>query len=119
MGDEMDIFNPEMLLENLMDDKEIAQMVLDGFLDDIPTQIQTLDDFLSKKEVEGVERQAHTIKGASANVGAGSLQALAFEMEKQGKAGDLEGVQNNMAALASEFGKARIQIEKTISQWQG
>ena len=72
-----------------MNDEDLARVVTESFLDDIPRQIEALRGYLDAWDAPGAERQAHTIKGASANVGGEALRALAFEMEKAGKAGDL------------------------------
>jgi HPt (histidine-containing phosphotransfer) domain-containing protein len=90
------------MAERLLDDSELVDRVIEGFLADIPRQIEVLRGYLESGNVEGVERQAHTIKGAAANVDAEALRVLALQMEKAGRAGDLETVK----ALLSELGGA-------------
>jgi HPt (histidine-containing phosphotransfer) domain-containing protein len=51
----------------------------------MPRQIEALRSYVQTGDYLGVERQAHTIKGASANIGGESLRAAALEMEKAGK----------------------------------
>jgi CheY-like chemotaxis protein len=108
------VFDKAALTQRLMGDEELAQVVLAGFLEDIPLQIQALKDFLDRGDITGVERQAHTIKGASANIGAEALRALAFELEKSGKTGDLAGIQERMGDLEAEFGRLREVLQKEI-----
>ena len=97
------VFDRAALLERLMGDEEVAGTIVDGFLRDIPRQIQALREFLDAANAPGAERQAHTIKGASANVGGEALRAVAHEMEKAGKAGDLAAVRARMADLEAQF----------------
>jgi len=97
------VFDRAALLERLMGDEELAGTIVDGFLRDIPRQIQALRKFLDAANASGAERQAHTIKGASANVGGEALRAVAHEMEKAGKAGDLAAVKARMADLEAQF----------------
>ena len=52
---------------------------------------------------ERPDRQAHTIKGAAANVGGKALSAVAFEMEKAGKAGRLEEIAALMPEVERQF----------------
>ena len=118
MGDDKNIFDPAMILDSLRDDKEIAQTILEGFIDDIAKQINVLQDYLDSKDVEGMERQAHTIKGASANIGAAALQGFAHKMEIAGKAGEFEAVQKDMPQLSREFEILKDMIESTIQEWQ-
>ena len=86
-----------------MDDADLARAVTECFLDDTPRQIEALRGYLDAWDAPGAERQAHSIKGASSNVGGEALRALAFEMEKAGKAGDLGSVRARMDDLEREF----------------
>ena len=51
--------------------------------------------------------QAHAIKGAAANVGGEALRAVAFEMEKAGRAGDMETLRAIMPKLEKGFEQLR------------
>ena len=95
------------MLERLLDDEDLAKMIQDSFLGDIPQQIQTLKAFLASGDVSGIELQAHSIKGASANVGAERLQSVAFEMEKAAIAKDLTVVDSFMHELESQFDRLK------------
>ncbi len=97
------VFDKAGMLERMMDDEELVRAIIPGFLEDIPRQIQTLKDLLEAGDAPGVERQAHTIKGASANVGGEALREAAFEMEKAGKAGNLDTARAGMAKLDAQF----------------
>jgi signal transduction histidine kinase/CheY-like chemotaxis protein/HPt (histidine-containing phosphotransfer) domain-containing protein len=106
------VFDKAALMERLMDDEDLAQTVIATFLEDIPRQIETLKGYLGAGDAPGAERQAHTIKGASANMGAEALRETAFEMEKAGKAGDLEAAKVRMADLEKEFGSVNEAMER-------
>jgi PAS domain S-box-containing protein len=97
------VFNKAALMRRLMNDEELARVVIAGFLEDIPLQIQALKGFLEADKVIEAERQAHTIKGASANIGGEALQAIAFEMEKNGRKGDLPAIRDRMSDLELQF----------------
>lgn len=51
----------------------------------------------------GAEREAHSIKGASASLGAGILSELASELEKLVKVGDLEAIKIRVMELEESF----------------
>ena len=102
-GDQSPIFDRAALLHRLMDDEDLAQIVIEGFLIDIPQQIQILKDCLECSDAEGAHRQAHTIKGAAANISGEALRRVAFEMEKYGKNGDLSAIQIHMIELEQQF----------------
>jgi len=90
-----------------MDDDDLAHTVIDGFLEDIPKQIEALRSYLEAGDMAAALRQAHTIKGASANVGGEALRAAAIEMENAGRAGDLEAVKARLLDIESQFGRLR------------
>ena len=108
------IFDKSALLQRLMDDEELVQIVIAGFLEDIPLQIQSLKDYLAASDGAGAERQAHTIKGAAANIGAEALRATAFEMEKNGKAGDLSAIRKRMSKLELQFERLREVLKNDV-----
>ena len=100
------------MLERLMDDEDLAKTIRDGFLADIPQQIQVLKAFLEAGDVPGAARQAHTIKGASANVCGERLRAVAFEMEKAAKTGALTAAGARKAELEAQFEQLRKTMNK-------
>jgi signal transduction histidine kinase/CheY-like chemotaxis protein/HPt (histidine-containing phosphotransfer) domain-containing protein len=104
------IFDKEGLLTRLMDDEDLAKEISIEFLEDIPGQIKALRDFLEAGDAMGAERQAHTIKGASANIGGEALRAVAFEMEKAARAGHLIEVGGYMAELETEFNALKLEM---------
>ena len=83
--DETQIFNEAELLERLMGDEELVKTVVAAFLEDAPRQIAGLKQALAEGDLTRAHRQAHTLKGAAANLGAGRLRQAALEMEKFGK----------------------------------
>ena len=112
------IFDPKVILDNLMDDKELAASIIGEFLTDIPVQIGTLRDYLDNDNTEDARRQAHTIKGASANVGATALRELAFNMENAVNSGDLDAVQENMPQLLNGFEELKKAMSSVLDSWK-
>ncbi len=101
------VFDRAGMLERLMGDEELAGELIEPFLADMPGQIEALRDYLEAGDAAGAERQAHTIKGAAANLGGEVLGALAFEMEKAGKAGDLDSVTARLDELDATFAELK------------
>ncbi|MFO7534390.1 MAG: response regulator [Kiritimatiellia bacterium] len=110
------VFDKEGMMSRLMDDKDLARMIVKEFLTDIPAQIETLKSYLKADDAASAERQAHTIKGASANLGGEALRAVAFAMEKAAGAGDLAAVSARLAGLESQFERLKAAMEKEILQ---
>jgi len=108
------IFDWKGVMVRLMGDDNLVRVVTDGFLEDIPNQIQKLKEFLHDGDVPGAERQAHTIKGASATVGGEALYAVASAMEKKAKTADVRAVTEGLADLEREFDRLKQEIQKTM-----
>jgi PAS domain S-box-containing protein len=106
------IFDRAGVLERVAGDHEIAQIAFDMFLDDTPRQIQVLKDLVSSGDAPGSARQAHSIRGACANVGGERLRHVATEMEMAADSRDLVPVSNLMPLLDAEFLFLRDAIRK-------
>lgn len=110
--DNLAVFNEEEFMRRLLGDKKLAQLILTGFLKDIPVQIEILQEQLAEGQAEGIRRQAHTIKGAAANVSAANLRAAAHELEVAGKEEKLELAPSMMTRLENEFKRVKSVIGK-------
>jgi CheY-like chemotaxis protein/HPt (histidine-containing phosphotransfer) domain-containing protein len=97
------VFDRAGLMKRLMNDEELARVVIEGFLGDLPGQIKQLRSYAAAGEVRRVEQQAHRIKGASATVGGEALCALVTALEQAGQDGDLTIISARMAELDMQF----------------
>jgi CheY-like chemotaxis protein/HPt (histidine-containing phosphotransfer) domain-containing protein len=110
------VFDKTGMMARLTDDEVLARKVIEGFLYDIPKQIGVLRTCLKAGDAVRVERQAHTIKGASANVGGEAMGAVAFEIEKMAKAGDLKAGTACLPELGNQFARLRRAMNRSIKQ---
>ena len=90
-------------MHRVMNDEELARVVIAGFLGDLPGQIKQLKSYAAAGDARRVEEQAHKIKGASATVGGEALRALAAAMEEAGRAGDLAIISARVTELDTRF----------------
>jgi PAS domain S-box-containing protein len=102
-------------LADRLEDEELAGTIMEAFLSDIPQQIKILKEIIETGEMAALERQAHTIKGAAANVEGYSLRDSAFEMEKAARAGDLKFVKALVGNLEIQFERLKVLMELTLS----
>ena len=98
-----DIFDKAGLLDRLMGDEELANEILGEFLEDAPRKFIALKEALDKGDTGLVQREAHTLKGASANIGAVALQEMACQIEIAGEARDLVKASSLAAQLDKQF----------------
>ncbi|NOZ08581.1 MAG: response regulator [FCB group bacterium] len=105
-------FDPAALLNRVEGDEEIYKEILEIYLEDTPKQIVKLKQYIAENNSDHVRNQAHTLKGASANVGAVRLQKISFELEKAGKQGEREVMPSLLAEVENEFESLKRQIKK-------
>ena len=110
--DAIPVFDRAALLDRVMDDEEIARVVIAGFLGDIPGQIEQLKGYAAAGDTQQVEQQAHRIKGAAATVGGEALSALAAALEQAGSAGDVALISARAAELDAQFGALKGAMQK-------
>ena len=90
-------------LARAMGDREFLEEILQQFIDDLPRQLETLETALSNTDAEALASQAHTLKGAAANLGALDMSATALKLEQMGKDGDLGGAPQVLEVLGKEL----------------
>jgi CheY-like chemotaxis protein/HPt (histidine-containing phosphotransfer) domain-containing protein len=102
-AEEPAVFDRAAFMNRMMDDEELARMVLDGFLKELPDQITQLKNHLAGGDARLVKQQANKIKGASAMVGGEALRAVAWAMEQSCKAGDMDAARARINDLDEQF----------------
>jgi PAS domain S-box-containing protein len=100
---EIPIFNKEDFMERVMDDQDLAEDILKGFLADIPKKIQQLSQAIQSKDSTQSERVAHTIKGAAYSVGGAPLAKLASELEAMARSNHLDAMAERLSELQNAF----------------
>jgi PAS domain S-box-containing protein len=106
-GEESVIFDRSLLLKRVHGDEEIVTEVMEVFLRDIPQQIVILQEAIANGDGMLTERQAHSIKGAAANVGAMALREVAYQIERTAKEGQLNGAAKLATMINDEFNKVK------------
>ncbi len=96
-------FDRQDFRDRLLDDADLMNAVIGVFKSDMPEQFATLRSLLERGDYRAAERQAHTIKGACANVAGLRLREVALEMEKAIREGRIEILPEGLALLQSEY----------------
>ena len=105
------IWDRAAMLARLMDDEELAGIIRESFLDDLPRQIEALRQALDADDMTVAVRQAHTIKGAAANVGGEQLRTEALTMEEGLRRGEAATARERLPHIEAAF--ARLQAAMT------
>ncbi len=79
-----------------------AEMVLDEFINQTPTDIQNIEENLAKADLSAAGKVAHSLKGTSGVFGAHQLRQLAADMETVCRAEEADKAAELFPQLASE-----------------
>ncbi|MHB8867715.1 MAG: PAS domain-containing hybrid sensor histidine kinase/response regulator [Thermoleophilia bacterium] len=94
----------EQVLLTLLDgDREALAEITAAFLDDCPRQVAALRIAIEAGDLALVRAHAHTLKGASASVGAGALRRLSGIVEQNAAAGSADDLFNLLASIEHEL----------------
>ncbi len=102
-----DAFDEHALLERLGGDKEAFKEILAMFCEHIPTLLKDLRVAVLAENWEGVARLSHSLKGASANVGAHALADLAAEMERMSRAPHPDRLHSLLSRMDLQLGAVK------------
>ncbi|MFC1532054.1 Hpt domain-containing protein [Thermodesulfobacteriota bacterium] len=95
--------NYDKALEEFEGDKEFLKAVIDGFIENVRTQIATIRQAISVEGAGVLIQEAHSIKGGALNLAAEPLSEIAFELEILGKSNKLSGGFEILERFEKEF----------------
>ena len=105
------VWNRAELIRRLGGDEDLLRLILSMFMEDAPRRIETLRQHLASGNGQDARREAHTLKGASANLDAEAFRRVATEMERLAEAGDLASGAAMMPGLEREFDRLKAAIQ--------
>ena len=94
----------ETLLERCMGDAGFCREMLGLFKTQMTEHLTTLDARMAAKDVDGVRKVTHAMKGSSANLSADHLASLCSAAEQAAKAGSLPA-QSAVDAIKQEYAR--------------
>jgi HPt (histidine-containing phosphotransfer) domain-containing protein len=92
------VFDYDDFLDRIDGDVDLLKEVVQIFLEDTPRLLTNLYSGIKSGDNEAVERAAHTLKGATANISAKRLQQLSQYIQlalKENDAADIESFINH------------------------
>ncbi len=107
-------FKPEILLERMGNDLEIARLVLMELIDGIPNEMAKLRETLAANDVEAAIRATHTLKGLSDSASCEPARKIAMAMEMAARANDLSSIDAALPALETEI----VRFQAAARAWQ-
>jgi CheY-like chemotaxis protein/HPt (histidine-containing phosphotransfer) domain-containing protein len=91
-------------------DRAFWQLLLDTYFVEIEKRLGALASALRDGDAEIVQREAHSIKGASAEVLAEGVRNAAFELELAAKAGALSAAPVLLTVLEEEYARLKAHL---------
>lgn len=98
------------------DDDAFLKDIIGIFLEDTPERITELKQSLKAYDQPKFTRAAHSIKGSASNLGARFVRAAAEKLEHQSRNSGLDGLDDLVAGLESEFATAKAELEKIANK---
>jgi len=106
---------PKEILDRLREldcgDEGFVQELLAVFLSESEKRLASLGEAIRSQDLELIKREAHTLKGSSANAGAEAMREKAFRLEKLSQGGSLEEMQRAFQDLVDQFERTRRALE--------
>ena len=106
-------------MERVGGDREFLQEIAGLALADCPKLLEQIRAALSSGDATSLEKAAHTLKGCVSNFGARRAREAALELEKIGRAGELQRAGDACSALELEmqrFEQALMALAREVGQ---
>jgi HPt (histidine-containing phosphotransfer) domain-containing protein len=103
-------------LNRLKGDTAFLETLFGVYVEDLPLKLAALEAALAQSDISVMQRTAHSLKGASATVGALALRDAAFAMETAGRDADLALAAELLPGLKRLAGETITAITAVLAQ---
>jgi CheY-like chemotaxis protein len=94
----------------------LVQKVIAAYVGDTPRHLATLREAVDGMDASSVRRVAHSLKSASANIGAARLATLCKELEQLGRADTVAGADRILTDMEHEFQTVRHSLHALLEK---
>lgn len=91
---------------NTGDEADVLADLVHTYIEDANARLSALREAVERSDAAAVEREAHTLKGSSANVGAYRVAERSQALQNMGKIGDISGARMVVEDLKREYAYA-------------
>jgi CheY-like chemotaxis protein len=113
------IADSSSLLKVFDEDWDFLKEVVEVFIEDYPRLFDNLQQSFEEGDCDTFMRSAHSLKGMLKNFKAETAAEIAFDLEKKGKAADLQGVQAVIDRLAAHISEVYKILRNMIKEQYG
>jgi two-component system, sensor histidine kinase and response regulator len=107
------------LIKSFENDHHLFQELVEIFVNDYPQMLATLRTSLKNIDGKTLSRTAHSLKGMLRNFRAEAVAGKAFELEKIGQQGDLDGADQLVENLAARLDEVAKRLKQLVSELSG
>lgn len=93
---------------SICDDEDVIKQVIEMFLKDSPKCLNSLAEAIKSANPKHIKMYAHSMKGASIQIGAKRLSDIALKLEHAGRDKDMEHVPAMFNELQDEYSKLTL-----------
>jgi len=97
------VFDRDYALEIIDGDNEFLKEMAELLNADYPRKLAGISRAIEEKNFEVLDKTAHSLMGASGNLGLSRVYELAFEIVKMGKTKNIEGIDKIYQELEAEL----------------
>ena len=95
---------------------DIVNRVITLFLESAPALLTDLEEGVASGDLALLHRASHTLKSASANVGAALLSAHCKELETMARAGSVPDARSRVATIVEDYRRAQAALTARLPQ---
>lgn len=106
------VFNRSSMLEKVDGDVDTLNAVLAVFIEDSQRILALAQSALLDKNLAVVQQEAHTLKGASGSICAGTLYSQALKLENAARSQNVAEVAQLLTQVAQSFCEFQKELEK-------
>jgi HPt (histidine-containing phosphotransfer) domain-containing protein len=97
----------EAYVERMGGNREIAEIIIRGFLEEIPKQLRNIEAAIESGDIKTVDREAHSMKGGGLNVFANGVMEAAKALEMHAKSGSLDNARELLEEIKKQYERLR------------
>jgi two-component system, sensor histidine kinase and response regulator len=101
----------EAALRRIDGDRDLLKQIAELFRNECPSTIDAIRSAIASQSAKDLERQAHTLKGSSANLGATAVTEVAKQLEAIARTGDIQRARGELETLEIEVDRLMCELE--------
>jgi two-component system sensor histidine kinase/response regulator len=109
------LLNKDNLMRAFENDRRLFKELVDIFVNDYPQMLNTLRQSLKDADAKTFSRTAHSLKGMLRNFQAEAVADTAFDLEKRGKQGELDGSDRVIEYLAGQLDEMAQKLKQLVA----